>query len=167
MKHKYFYTFILSITCLSFLLGSPITASGRLDIAMQDSTENKAIISKLSDTKADKPKSALYTFKPFAPYGPYLKINRRESTKTLSNVKIYPNPISEQLNLTFKLSKKVNVSIKIMDALGNEINTLLSEPLEEGNQVHTFSIKSNLNSGFYFIRIMAGTETVVKRIQIV
>lgn len=167
MKHKYFYLFILSITCLSIVLGSPITASGSSVIALQDSTENKVIISKLADTKDDKSKSTLYTFKPFAPYGPYLKINRGESTKTLSNVKIYPNPISDQLNLTFKLSKKVNVSIKIMDALGNEINTLLSEQLEEGNQVHTFSIKSSLNSGFYFIRIMAGTETVVKRIQVV
>lgn len=167
MKHKYFYSFILSITCLSIVLGSPEIASGNSGIAVQDSTENKVIISKLTDTKTDKSKSTLYTFKPFAPYGPYLKMNRGEPTKTLSNVKIYPNPISDQLNLTFKLSKKVNVSIKIMDALGNEINTLLSEQLEEGNQVHTFSIKSNLNSGFYFIRIMAGTETVVKRIQVV
>lgn len=167
MKHKYFYILILFIACLSFLLGSPINASGGQVNALQDSIENKNNLSKLNDTRADKPKSTLYSFKPFAPYAPYLKMNHRESTKTLSDVKIYPNPISEQLNLTFKLSKKVNVSIKIMDALGNEINTLLSEQLEEGNQVHTFSIKSTLNSGFYFIRIMAGTETVVKRIQIV
>lgn|SRR5690606_6693848 len=167
MKHKYFYTLIFIFLCLSIFLGLPGIASAGATIALQDSTENKTILSKLSDTRTDKQKGTLYTFKPFAPYAPYLKMDHREAAKTLSNVKIYPNPISEQLNLTFKLSKKVNVSIKIMDALGNEINTLLSEQLEEGNQVHTFSIKSNLNSGFYFIRIMAGTETVVKRIQIV
>ncbi|WP_118194227.1 T9SS type A sorting domain-containing protein [Albibacterium indicum] len=167
MKHNYFYTLIFSLIFLGTLLGLPNRASADAASTLQDSTENKTILSKLSDTRTDRPKSALYTFKPFAPYAPYLKMDHRESAKTLSNVKIYPNPISEQLNLTFKLSKTVNVSIKIMDALGNEINTLLSEELEEGNQVHTFSIKSNLNSGFYFIRIMAGTETVVKRIQIV
>jgi len=132
-----------------------------------DTLKTKEVVGKLIDTRVDKPKSTnLIAIKPFATYAPYLKTSNKESIKTLSNVKVYPNPVSDQINLTFKLSKEISVTIKIMDALGNEINTLLSQRLEEGDQVHNFTLNRNLNSGFYFIRVMAGTETVVKRIQI-
>ena len=53
-----------------------------------------------------------------------------------------------------------------MDALGNEITTLLSQRLSSGEQSQGFMINGKLNSGYYFIRIMAGSETIVKRIQV-
>ncbi len=86
--------------------------------------------------------------------------------KTLSNVKVYPNPIEDQINISYTLGKEANVTIKIMDVLGNEIATLLSQRLPAGEQNHSFTISSRLNSGYYFIRLIAGNETVIKRISV-
>lgn len=167
MKNNYIYIFLLAILSTSTLLATSGNAFGLIPKVIVDTLKTKEVVGKLVDTRAEKPKStSLITFKPFTSYSPYLRTTNRESTKVLSNVKIYPNPISDQINLTFKLSKQVSVSIKIMDALGNEISTLLSQRLDEGDQVQNFTLNSNLSSGFYFIRIMAGTETIVKRIQI-
>jgi|SRR5690554_4993346 len=164
--NKNIYFLLVIILSISSLLGSPSNSFAWIPASIADTLKTKEVGSKLIDTRTDKPKDNLIVFKPFAPYTPYLKANSTENIKTLSNVKVFPNPVSGQVNLAFKLSKDVNVSIKIMDALGNEINTLLSQRLAEGDQTQTFNLNSGLKSGFYFIRIMAGTETIVKRIQI-
>ena len=87
-------------------------------------------------------------------------------SKILNNVKVYPNPVAEQLNLSYNVTKESNVTIKIMDVLGNEIATLLSQRMPAGEQTNSFSIASKLGSGYYFIRLVVGNETVVKRISI-
>ena len=89
-----------------------------------------------------------------------------EDNKVLNNVKVYPNPVTEQLNLTFLVNKDSNVTIMIMDVLGNEVATLFSERLQAGQQNHSFNIASKLSSGFYFVRLIVGTETVIKRISV-
>ncbi|MBC7912595.1 MAG: T9SS type A sorting domain-containing protein [Pyrinomonadaceae bacterium] len=86
--------------------------------------------------------------------------------KVLSNVKVYPNPVADQLNLSYFVTKDSNVTIKIMDVLGNEITTLLSQRLPAGEQINSFPIVSRLNSGYYFIRLIVGNETIIKRISI-
>ncbi|KAA8485253.1 putative secreted protein (Por secretion system target) [Arcticibacter tournemirensis] len=86
--------------------------------------------------------------------------------KALSNVKVFPNPVEDQINISYTLSKDANVTIKIMDVLGNEIATLLSQRLPSGEQNHSFAITSRLNSGYYFIRLIAGNETIIKRISV-
>ncbi len=94
-----------------------------------------------------------------------------EDEKNLNNIVIYPNPvpISEQLNLTYKISKDTNVTIKLMDVLGNEVTTFLpSEHKTAGEWAHSFPIPSELNSGMsYFVEIIAGKEIIVKRISII
>lgn len=92
--------------------------------------------------------------------------NEVRSDKVLSSVKVFPNPSGETLSLSFRLGKRADVSIKIMDALGNELTTLFNQTLDEGIQNHSLEIQQKLSSGFYFVRVSAGTETVVKRISI-
>jgi hypothetical protein len=86
--------------------------------------------------------------------------------KLLNNVQVYPNPVTDQINLKYDLSRYSNVTIKIMDVLGNDIITLFSQRLEPGEKVYNYSLNSKLTRGFYFIRIVAGTESVIKRISV-
>ena len=86
--------------------------------------------------------------------------------KPIDNVKIYPNPVSDQLNLTYYLKKDGLVTIKILDVLGNDIYTLLNQKLVAGTQTNKFIIESKLNTGFYFVRIVAGSDSIVKRISV-
>ncbi len=44
--------------------------------------------------------------------------------KLLSDVEVFPNPVTDQLNLKYVVSRNTNVSIKIMDVLGNDIATV-------------------------------------------
>ncbi|MEJ6979200.1 T9SS type A sorting domain-containing protein [Pedobacter sp. P351] len=138
-------------------------------------------ISKITDTRPGKPsavKSVKINIIPFKPS--YIRTipasgNTTQSTKNsassadlkvLSNVKVYPNPVSDHLNLSYFVNKDSNVTIKIMDILGNEITTLLSQRLPAGEQINSFPISSSLNSGYYFIRLIVGNETIIKRISI-
>lgn len=87
-------------------------------------------------------------------------------SKTLTILKIYPNPVTEQLNISLRLEKATNLSIKITDLLGNEVVTLINEKTAQGEQVKTFSIPSKINSGIYFLKIIAGGESTIKRISV-
>lgn len=89
-----------------------------------------------------------------------------EIAKPIDNVKIYPNPVAEQLTLSYTLKKESMVTIKILDVLGNEITTLLSRKVGAGDQSNTFILDNKLNSGFYFVRVIAGSDSVMKRISV-
>lgn len=93
-------------------------------------------------------------------------VSKTESEKTLSDVKIYPNPITDQVNLSYTLRHDANITIRIMDVLGNPVVTLLQQRLPAGNQSNSFSLSNRLTSGFYFIRVTIGTESIIKRISV-
>ncbi len=86
--------------------------------------------------------------------------------KLLSNVQIFPNPVTDQINLKYTISKNAQVSIKVIDVLGNNVLTLLSQRMEPGEQKFSYNLNRQLTSGFYFIRVVVGTESVIKRISV-
>lgn len=87
--------------------------------------------------------------------------------KLLTIVKIYPNPVEDQLNIILSIGKDgTQTTVKIIDLLGNEVVTLANERLNAGEQTRTFNIPSRLNAGIYFLRVMAGSESQVKRISV-
>ncbi len=89
-----------------------------------------------------------------------------QNQKPIDNVKIYPNPVSTQINLSYTLAKENIVTIKILDVLGNEVATLLSQKVSAGDQLNTFNLTTKLNSGLYFVRIVTGSESIIKRISV-
>ena len=90
----------------------------------------------------------------------------KSDDKLLSNVEVYPNPIKDQINLKYIVSRNTAVSIKLMDVLGNNIYTLFSQRVEPGEQTFSYALNNKLSRGFYFIRVVAGTEFVIRRISV-
>lgn len=88
------------------------------------------------------------------------------SEKLINNVKVFFNPIAEQVSVNFKLGKQANVTIKVMDALGNEVANLMNGRLEAGVQNLSFDGIAKLNPGVYFVRVSSGAETVIKRFSV-
>lgn len=87
--------------------------------------------------------------------------------KLLTILKIYPNPVEDQLNVVFAVAKEnTEVTIKILDLLGNEVVTLSNEKFGVGEQTKTFTIPTRMKAGVYFLRIAAGSEVQVKRISV-
>lgn len=169
MKHTYSSLFLLTTLCLGMLLGTSSKSLAMSPNHVVDTTKTLAQKqvkkSVIVDTRTNRPQDIKITYKPFTPFAFNYK-SENENSKVLSNVKIFPNPVSDQINLAFRLTKDIKVTIKIMDALGNEITTLLAQRLTAGEQSQSFAVNGKLNNGYYFIRVMAGSETVVKRIQV-
>lgn len=92
--------------------------------------------------------------------------SKEEIEKVITSVKVMYNPVAEQISVSFKLAKQNVVTIKLMDALGNEVLSLSNSTLESGSQNLSFEIEGKVSQGFYFVRVASGTETVVKRISI-
>lgn len=152
---------------------STVLFVGGADAALSSATmADTAVVVKVNEAKsstlqvstAEKraERSFFSSFRNFFPF----RINNVDNDKLLSSVKVFPNPIVDQISLSYRLSKQSSVSIKVMDALGNEVMTLLNQELDAGPQSHVFDTSSKLTNGFYFIRVSAGTETVVKRISV-
>ncbi|NEU07777.1 T9SS type A sorting domain-containing protein [Flavihumibacter sp. R14] len=168
------------VTALCVLVSGVVQA--RVQVSPADTT--KTTRTKITDTRKNKPaylkNGVKVNFVPFKPqvdkvFGNTSTVPPKisevdtiegDDNKILNNVKVYPNPVTDQLNLTYLVSKDSNVTIMIMDVLGNEVTTLYSERVQAGQQNHSFSIASKLTSGFYFVRLIVGTETVIKRISV-
>lgn len=178
MINVYLRSFVASIV-LSLMLGMNAYANNFSQVPRPDSTKVKQKVStKITDTRLNKPaylkNGVKVSFIPFKPAKDNFFMNNKFmgtpkaglNDKILNNVKVYPNPISDQLNLSFNVSKEATVTVKIMDVLGNEITTLLSERIAAGDQNKPFQIASRITSGFYFIRVSVGSEVITKRISV-
>ncbi|HEY1025908.1 MAG TPA: T9SS type A sorting domain-containing protein [Sphingobacteriaceae bacterium] len=141
--------------------------------SLVDTTKNSR--AKITDTRPNKPailKNGIGI--KVVPFKPNLNktmnssgnLKNGQPEKVLNNVKVYPNPVADQLNLSYQVTRESNVTIKIMDVLGNEVATLLSQKQSAGEKNPSFEISSRLSSGFYFVRLIVGNETVVKRISV-
>lgn len=73
----------------------------------------------------------------------------------------YPSPFNPSTNIKFRISETGNVSIKIYNVLGKEINLLVQENLPSGEHNIRWDGKDNLGSplpsGVYFIQMIAGS----------
>ncbi len=73
----------------------------------------------------------------------------------------YPNPFNPTTTIQFALPKTNYVTLKVFDALGKEIVTLVAQELEPGY----FSVgwRADVPSGVYFYRLQAGAYVEAKR----
>ncbi len=156
---------VLTISSSLLMATLSVSANGlnAAESVIQDSLGNKPAAQSPNTKQATKSSGSFFSNWFLQPF----KSNAQApSDKLLSNVKIFPNPTVESINLSYRLGKRSDVSIKVMDALGNELLTLFSQNVDSGNQNHSFDIQKRLSPGLYFLKVTAGTETVIKRISI-
>ncbi len=123
----------------------------------------------LTNKKAKKKNSLLLALPPIkAGTISSVKINiaPKPEDKLLYGVEVYPNPVTDQINLKYAITRNSTVSIKMTDILGNEVFAVTYPGMEPGSHSFPYAVGNKLNKGFYFIRVVAGTESVIKRISI-
>ncbi len=77
----------------------------------------------------------------------------------------YPNPFNPTTVINYQIPKDGFVSVKVFDALGREIKTLVSGYKTQGKYSISFDA-SNLSSGVYFYQITAGDFTSIKKMML-
>lgn len=75
----------------------------------------------------------------------------------------YPNPFNPSTTIRYELPMTVDVEIRVYDALGREVRTLVKELQASGRYDVIFEPR-NLASGVYFYRIRAGTFVATKKL---
>ena len=68
----------------------------------------------------------------------------------------YPNPFNPRTEIVFETPLRGFVSLRIFDAVGREISTLVNRDLPAGNHRVTFDARA-LSSGVYFYTLKAGS----------
>lgn len=83
----------------------------------------------------------------------------------------YPNPFNPSTNIKYQITNNSIVTLKVYDALGKEVATLVNEYQKAGTYEVPFSISEfsnfNLASGNYFYRIDAGDFKDIKRMVLI
>jgi hypothetical protein len=164
MKQKFTYTYSWLITVIAFAICMSYGLAG--SAAKPDTTYLHIFKSK--NAKSSFRNGLHLVLPPLRPaYISTTKVNvARADDKLLNNVEVYPNPVTDQINLKYELSRNATVTIKIMDVLGNDIITLFSQRVDPGERNFSYTLNSKLTHGFYFVRVVAGTESVIKRISV-
>lgn len=78
----------------------------------------------------------------------------------------YPNPFNPSTTISFTIPQSSLVTLKVFNALGQEMKTLISQTLEAGQHNITFEA-SDLNSGIYFYKLEAGALVEVRKMTLI
>lgn len=77
----------------------------------------------------------------------------------------YPNPFNPTTKISYEISNKQFVQLKVYDLLGREIKTLISETQNPGKYEFIFDAETigGLSSGIYFYQLITESYSLVKK----
>ena len=75
---------------------------------------------------------------------------------------VYPNPFAGNTNFEYTLQQASQVSIEIVNAVGERVQTLADSEKQHAGK-YSFQI-GDLSPGIYFLRFTAGDQSVIRRI---
>jgi hypothetical protein len=78
----------------------------------------------------------------------------------------YPNPFNPSTQIKFGITEAANIDLRIYDALGREVASLISNQFMGAGSYNVKFDASNLASGTYVYRIIAGANTVSRKMQL-
>jgi WD40 repeat protein len=80
----------------------------------------------------------------------------------VGNLKIYPNPVRHNLNMSFDLNTEERIEIQVFDINGNLVKHMPVTGVSKGFNQIQLSV-SDLRNGTYFINLVAGNERKVNK----
>jgi len=90
----------------------------------------------------------------------------KKLNRDLSPVSIYPNPVSDWLNLEFTSSARGLVSIQLFDLSGKKVSGLFSQILTPGKHKLNLPVNSDIPRGNYLLEVRNNDSKQINRIQI-
>ena len=78
----------------------------------------------------------------------------------------FPNPFNPATTIGYRIANRSRVTLKVFDAAGREIATLVDGQKEAGTHSISFNA-SGLSSGTYFCQLTAGNRLQIRKMQVV
>lgn len=83
----------------------------------------------------------------------------------------YPNPFNPSTTIKFYIPNNSDVTIKIYDMLGKEVNTLINKQTQAGTHIVFWNGKDrfgrNAASGIYLYKLTAGIFNETKKMMLI
>jgi hypothetical protein len=74
----------------------------------------------------------------------------------------YPNPFNNQFSITIILEKRQMVDVQLIDIIGRNVQNIFNGELSIGKR--NFSIKTDLPTGIYFLKIHTNERLLIRKI---
>jgi len=88
-----------------------------------------------------------------------------DEEQMITDINVYPNPITNNANIDFNLFTENNISITLFNSLGQLVMVDNIGTVPSGKQSYSFDV-SKYDNGFYFLNIIVGDNMVTKKISI-
>ena len=88
-------------------------------------------------------------------------------SSALPKLNVYPNPVSDNLNIEYTISNSTQVEVKMFDMLGNVVDVFTLQTKVAGNYVNNFKIDRNkYRKGIYFVELITNDTKSTQKILI-
>lgn len=88
-----------------------------------------------------------------------------EETALVNGISIFPNPVSSKSTVDFNLTENNEVTVKVVDQIGQTVMVETLGKLQAGNQTYVLDATS-LSSGLYFVELHVGNGVVTRKISV-
>jgi hypothetical protein len=93
-------------------------------------------------------------------------VEERTKNSIVDNYLLYqnfPNPFNPATTINYQISKESYVTLKVYDAIGREVETLVNQNQKAGCYSVNFTPSIRLSGGVYFYKLKAGNISQVKK----
>jgi hypothetical protein len=80
------------------------------------------------------------------------------------HLSVFPNPVTDKVNVSFTTRDAGNVSLALYDMTGNEVSRLMESFLQAGTVTKSFFLKDIVKPGIYFLRVDLGGNIASEKI---
>lgn len=94
---------------------------------------------------------------------PKTGVGINDITNKLSNLNVFPNPVTKAFGLSFNLKATEQVSVQVYNLGGELVSELMNEQISAGSLNRNFDI-NNLAEGVYTLKLNVGNSSVSKKI---
>jgi hypothetical protein len=79
----------------------------------------------------------------------------------------FPNPFNPSTTISWQIPVRSQVNLKLLNVLGEELETLVNEIQEAGSHFKLYTANSNLTSGIYFYQLKVGNFIQTKKMVLI
>jgi hypothetical protein len=93
-----------------------------------------------------------------------LASNVSSSDGIIENITVYPNPVVEELKISFRSSQRSSAVVSLFNNIGKQVFKQETD-IEPGNNIISIDIRSrSIEPGVYFVQLFSENQTITRKL---